>query len=300
MTRLEGSASVVTGAGGLLGAAFCRALAKQGASVLVNDIDAERAAAVVASIVDAGGTASVCVESADSWENGARIVDTCVERYGRIDCLVNSAHVTVAKPLTELTEADFRATWDSHVIGHFACTRRAAIHMTERGGSIVNLVSRAMAGLKGYSAYSAAKGAILSATFSWALELAPHGIRVNAISPAARHREPGEPVNLRMPWRRQPGQSVDEMRAETPPPESVAPLVVYLASDASDWVSGQIIFLAGDSLALVRHPLEDRFAFRAEGWDVDSLERHFRDSFATAVEQPSMVAGAYRWFDGVE
>jgi len=179
-------------------------------------------------------------------DTGSRrlIVDTCVERYGRIDCLVNSAHVTVAKPLTELTEADFRATWDSHVIGHFACTRRAAIHMTERGGSIVNLVSRAMAGLKGYSAYSAAKGAILSATFSWALELAPHGIRVNAISPAARHREPGEPVNLRMPWRRQPGQSVDEMRAETPPPESVAPLVVYLASDASDWVSGQIIFLA--------------------------------------------------------
>jgi hypothetical protein len=156
-----------------------------------------------------------------------------------------------------------------------------------------------MAGLKGFSAYGAAKGAILSATFGWALELAPHGIRVNAVSPAARQRAPGEPVSLRMPWTRRPGQSVDAMRAETPAPESVAPLVVFLASDASDWVSGQVLFLAGDSLALIRHPLESRFAFRPEGWDVESLERHFRDCFASALEWPSMMAGPYRWHQGV-
>lgn len=300
MGRLEERACVVTGGGGLLGAAFVHALAGEGARVLVNDVDTERAESVAASVNEAGGSASAFVCSADSWENGAAIVDTCAERYGRVDCLVNSAHATIAKPLRELSEEDFRTTWQSHVVGHFACSRRAADYMVEqRGGSIVNLVSRAMAGLASFSAYSAAKGAILSATFSWALELAPHGIRVNAVSPAARHRAPGEDVNLRMPWRRRGGQSVDEMRSDTPPPESVAPLVVYLASDASNWVSGQAIFLSGDSLALVRHPLEDRFAFRPEGWDVESLEDHFRDVFGTALERPSMAAGPYRWLDGV-
>ena len=102
-----------------------------------------------------------------------------------------------------------------------------------------------------------------------------------------------------MPWRREPGQSVDDMRAMTPSPESVAPLVVFLASDASDWISGQGIFLAGDSLALIRHPNEDRFAFRPEGWSVEALEQHFRHTFGTALERPSMAGGPYAWHGGV-
>jgi hypothetical protein len=89
------------------------------------------------------------------------------------------------------------------------------------------------------------------------------------------------------------------MRAETPTPESVAPLIVFLASDASDWISGQAIFLAGDSLALIRHPMEDRFAFMPDGWTVDALERHFRNSMSSAMEHPSMQAAPYAWHDGV-
>lgn len=301
MKRLEGRAAVVTGGGGLVGASFCRALAEHGASVLVNDVDAARATEVAESIVKDGGAAHAFPRSVGSWDDGEQIVDACVERFGRVDCLVNSAGVAVTKPLTQLTEEDFVTTWSSHVVGHFACTRRAAQLMgPQGGGSIINLVSRAMAGWRGRSAYGAAKGAILSATINWALELAPQKIRVNAISPAARRNEPGEPVSMRMPWRSEPGMSVEESRAQTPPPESVAPLAVYLASDASNWISGQVIFLGGDSLALVRHPMEDRFAFRPEGWDVESLENHFRASFETALEWPSMSAGPYRWFEGVE
>lgn len=300
MPRLAGKTALVTGGGGLLGAAFAHALAREGAQVLVNDVAGEAAERVASEITAAGFAASAFEGSVDSWSGAERIVDTCVERYGRLDCLVNSAHAFEAKPLLELDEAAFRKTLDCHVTGHFACTHHAARHMVRQGGgSVINLLSRAMQGLRGFSAYGAAKGAILSATFSWALELASSGIRVNAISPAARRRTPDEPISQRMPWRREPGQSIDEMRAQTPTPESVAPLVVYLASDASDWVSGQAIFLAGDSLALIRHPMEHRFAFRPEGWSVDDLEAHFRACMGSELERPSMIAAPYAWHAGV-
>ena len=300
MGRLDGKVAVVTGGGGLLGSAFCVALADEGATVLVNDVAAERAEVVASEIAERGGRASVVVGSVGSWDEGQYIIETCTQRYGRIDCLVNSAHHTSSVSLAELNEETFRRTIDSHVTGHFACTHHAVKQMQRQGGgSIVNLVSRAMQGLRGYSAYGAAKGAILSATFSWALELAQDRIRVNALSPAARAREPGEEVSLRMPWRREPGQSVESMRAQTPPPESVAPLVVYLASDASHWVSGQAIFLAGDSLALIRHPTEEGLVLRPGGWNVEDLDQQFREGFGPGFKAPSMAGGSYRWYEGV-
>ncbi len=300
MPRLDGKAVVVTGGAGLLGAAFCRSLAEHGASVLINDVNAKAAEALATGIGQAGGTASPLIEPVDSWEGGRRVIEACVERYGRIDCLVNAAHRTIPKPIWELTEAEFDLTVDIHLKGHFACTSHAARHMMKQGsGSIINLASRAMAGLERFSAYGASKGGIISATFTWALELAPYGIRVNALSPAARPLQEGRQPSMRMPWRRRPGQTIEEMRDETPPPETVAPLVIYLASDASDWVSGQVLFLSGDSLAVVRHPMEERFAFLPHGWSVEDLERYFRDSLGPAFERPSMGGGPYRWYGGV-
>ncbi len=301
MTRLAGKTALVTGGGGLLGAAFARMLADEGAQVLVNDVAGDRADAVAADITRRGGRACAFVGSVDSWEGAGQAVEACLERYGRIDCLVNSAHRYDTTPIAALDEATYRSTLDCHVTGHFACTHHAVGHMIRQGdgGSVVNLISRAMQGLRGFSTYGAAKGAILSATYSWALELAAHRIRVNAISPAARRRAPGEPVSLRMPWRREPDQSVESMREQTPAPESVAPLVAYLASDAADWVSGQAIFLAGDSLALIGRPVEERFAFRPEGWSIDDLEAHFRDCLGPGFEHPSMQAAPYVWSDGV-
>lgn len=301
MSRLENRVALVTGGGGLLGAAFGRALAAEGARVLVNDVVEERAETAAEAIRKAGGEASAVAGSVGSWALGGRVVEACLERFGRLDCLVNAAHAFETAPIAEMDEAQLRVALDSHVTGHFACTHHAVRHMIERGGggSIVNLVSRAMQGLRTYSAYGAAKGAILSATFSWALELAEHGIRVNAVSPAARRREPGEPVSLRMPWRREPGQSVESVRDQTPTPESVAPIVVYLASDASSHVSGQGFFLAGDSLALIRHPMEHRLAYRPEGWSVDEIDRHVRQTLGPALEHPSMQVEPYRWHGGV-
>ena len=301
MGPLKDRGVLVTGGGGLLGAAFCRALAAAGARVAVNDVASERAQAVVRSIRETGGHAEAIPGSVGSWTGAGEVVDQSIERLGGLDCLVNAAHTTRAVALRDLDEAALRETLDIHVIGHFACTHHATRQMIRqgRGGSVVNLISRATQGLRDYSAYAAAKGAILSATFTWALELAREGIRVNALSPAARDHEPGAPVNLRMPWKREAGQTAEQMRKMTPPPESVAPLVVYLASEISHWVSGQAFFLAGDSLALIRHPMETQIARRPEGWDVDSIDRELQERLTSAFEQPGMQKRKYAWSAGV-
>ena len=298
MGVLDGKAVVVTGGGGVLGSAYARALAGEGARVLVNDLDAERAQAVAGEIEAAGGEARVDSTPVESWEGGARIVGTCLERFGRIDGLVASAHRTRLGPIWELSEKDLDRTLDVHVKGHFACVHHAARAMREQGsGSIVSVASRALNGLPGGSSYAAAKGAIVSASFSWALELAPYGVRVNCINPAAM-LTPGKPArHMRWHW----DFSVERMGWTEPVPAaaSVAPLVVYLLCDESAWVSGQVIFLSGDTLALLRHPREERFAFRPEGWSLDDLRLHFRETVGAALEMPGLGEPRYPWYDGV-
>jgi hypothetical protein len=84
-----------------------------------------------------------------------------------------------------------------------------------------------------------------------------------------------------------------------PAAETVAPLAVYLMSDETDWVTGQVIFLSGDTLALLRHPREERFAFRPEGWSLDALRAHFRETVGAELEMPGMSPNHYRWYGGV-
>lgn len=299
MGAVEGKAVVITGGGGVLGRAYAAALAREGARVVVNDVDSAKAEPVVASIVEAGGEAILDATSVDSWEGGERIVGACLDRFGRIDGLVASAHQVRLRPIWDLRERDLDTTLDIHVKGHFSCVHHAARAMREQGsGSIVTISSRALNGLPGGSTYAAAKGAIMSATFSWALELADAGVRVNAINPAAM-LTPGEPArHMRWHW----DFTVDEMGWTEPVPDadSVAPLVVYLQSDASSWVTGQVIFLSGDTLALLRHPREERFAFRPEGWSVEDLTLHFRETVGASLEMPGMAVPHYRWYDGVE
>ena len=161
----------------------------------------------------------------------------------------------------------------------------------------LTLGSRALNGLPGGSSYAAAKGAIMSATFSWALELADAGVRVNCLNPAAM-LVPGEPArHMKWHWEFDPeSPGWDE---PVPAAATVAPLVVYLMSDETDWVTGQVIFLSGDTLALLRHPREERFAFRPEGWTLEDLRAHFRETVGAELEMPGMAPNHYRWYGGV-
>lgn len=299
MAVLEGKAVIVTGGAGMLGRAYCLAIAREGAAVLINDLKAPRAEQLAAEIRGAGGRAAVDSHSVSSWASAGEIVERCLREFGRLDGLVTSAHTTSFGPIWELREEDLDATLASHVKGHFACVHHAARYLREqRSGSIVTVGSRALNGLPGVSSYAAAKGAILSATFSWALELADAGVRVNCINPAAELGR-GEPArHMRWFW----DFAIDRPGWSEPVPgaASVAPLVVYLLCDDSNWVTGQVIFLSGDTLALLRHPREERFAFRPEGWSVDDLRRHFRETVGASLEMPGMGVPRYPWYDGVK
>lgn len=295
---LDGKAVVVTGGAGLLGSAWCRALAREGARLIVNDLRADHAEALVKGIAAAGGTAIADSHRVESWEGGERIVSACIERFGRIDGLVTAAHVTATAPIWELSERDLERTLTSHVKGHFALVHHAARAMREqRSGSIVTVSSRALNGLPGGSSYAAAKGAIMSATFSWAMELAPFGVRVNCINPAAQIAA-GPPAR-HMKWFWDFDIHNPTWTEPVPAPETTAPLVQYLLGDDSRWINGQVIFLSGDTLALLRHPREERFAFRPEGWTLADLKLYFRESVGAQLETPGMVEQRYPWYDGV-
>ncbi len=298
MGLLDAKAIVVTGGAGVLGSAYCAALARAGARVLVNDLRVEEARRVASEIREAGGEAIADGSRVETWEGGERIIGACLEGFGRLDGLITSAHRTLTAPLWEMTEKDLDRTLDVHVKGHFACAHFAARIMREqRSGSILTVSSRALNGLPGGSSYAAAKGAIMSATFSWALELAPSGVRVNCINPAAM-LDAGEPArHMKWHW----DFKVDSPGWDEPVPaaETVAPLAVYLMSDETAWVTGQVLFLSGDTLALLRHPREERFAFRPDGWSLDDLRAHFRETVGDQLEMPGMLPNRYRWYDGV-
>jgi NAD(P)-dependent dehydrogenase (short-subunit alcohol dehydrogenase family) len=298
MGRLDGKAVVVTGAGGTLGRAYALALAREGARIVANDLREAEAHAVAEEIEAAGGAAVVETTRVESWAGGERIIGTCLEHFGRIDGLITSAHRTRLGPIWELEEKSLDRTLDVQVKGHFACVHHAARAMREQGsGSILTVTSRALNGLPSGSTYAAAKGAIMSATFSWALELAESGVRVNAINPTAM-LDAGEPAR-HMQWHWEFTVEDQGWTGPVPAAETVAPLAVYLMSDDADWITGQVLFLSGDTLALLRHPREERFAFRPEGWSLEDLRLYFRETIGAQLEMPGMGVPRYRWYDGV-
>ena len=193
---LEGRVAVVTGAGRGIGREFALCLAREGASVVVNDIgvtlrgdatDEDPATAVCREIESAGGRAVPSHESVTDFAAAERIIGTAVDAFGTIDILVNNAGIVRDRTLVKMTEDDFDAVVATHLKGAFNCTRHAAPRMKEAGyGRIVNVTSSAgLRGNFGQTNYGAAKAGIMGMTFVWALELARSGITVNAIAPAS-------------------------------------------------------------------------------------------------------------------
>ncbi|WP_238006845.1 SDR family oxidoreductase [Dactylosporangium sp. AC04546] len=230
---MRGKTVVVTGAGAGLGRAYARACAAAGANVVVNDVDADAAAAVAAEV---GGVA--VPGSVGDWSVAERLVATACRRYHGIHGLIANAGVTRLAAPWDLEEADLRRIAEVNVLGTQFCATHAMRAMLRQGtgGSIVTVVSGARFGIPGMSAYGASKGAVAAMTAGWALDGAPHGIRVNAVSPlaltdmAALDDRPDRP----------------SMR----PPEEVAPVVVALLSDATQGVTGRIVRYDGVELGV--------------------------------------------------
>jgi len=235
--RFDGRVAVVTGAGRGIGRAYALLLAARGASVVVNDLggsmagegsDAGPAAAVAAEIVEAGGAAIADGSDISVVAGAEALIAAAVERFGRIDVLVNNAGIIRWASFPEADLDTLERHLAVHVAGSFNTTRAAWPHMIGRGyGRIVMTTSTGMLGLPGNLSYATAKGGVVGLMRNLAVEGASHGIKVNAIAPAAVTRMAG------------PSGDEPESVAPAMAPEQVAPMVAYLAHEECP-VTGEI------------------------------------------------------------
>lgn len=300
MGLLDGKNGVVTGAGRGLGRAYAMAMAAAGAKVVINDIDLEVAEEVAKEIKAAGGEAIADNHSITDFDQAGQLIQNCVDSFGKIDFVLNNAGILRDRMSWNMSYDDWTQVFDVHVTGTFNCSRQAMTHMrAQQSGSIINVTSGSQYGNTGQSNYSSAKGAISSATYTWALELSRYGVRVNAISPTAKTRMtasiPEGARQLRAARGMGNDQTSDIRMGE---PEQVAPLAVYLASDEAYWISGQIVALGGEQLALIAHQKEKKVAFKNGGWTVDDIVRFFRMTVGTELE-PCGRQPYYQWYEGV-
>jgi len=250
MGRLDGKVAIVTGAGSGIGRGIAERFAQEGARVVVNDVDAATADAVAGAIGGLGVTADVS-SSADV----DRLFDTTIERLGGVDVLVNNAGlIDVERHVLEGDEAWWDRVIAVNLKGQFLCALRAAKWMARHGGgAIVNLSSGgARAAHRGMVAYDASKGGVEAMTRALALDLAPYGIRVNAIAPGSidvRGFTPEEAAKR--------GETVPLGRVGTP--ADMAGPAVFLASDDAAYVTGVAISVDGGLIAQQRSPQVDTF-----------------------------------------
>jgi NAD(P)-dependent dehydrogenase (short-subunit alcohol dehydrogenase family) len=286
---LDGRVAVVTGSGRGLGREFALCMAREGASVVVNDVGVsldgqgtgeDPAAQVCKEIEAAGGKAVASHDSVTDFDGAASIVNTGVEAFGRVDILVNNAGIVRDRTLLKMDETDFDAVVGVHMKGSFNCARHAAPLMKEQGyGRIINITSSAgLRGNFGQTNYGSAKAALMGMTFIWALELGRYGITVNAVAPAG---------NTRMT------ASLFERSGEAPPPESDpalnAPLVAFLASERAAHVNGQILGRTDFAYTLFQHPKQIAFMWRDGGWTPEAVADHFDDVLGQHLQHVGMV-----------
>ena len=278
---LQDKTVVITGAGGGIGRACALACAAEGAKVVVADIGvglagedpkSEVADAVVKEITAAGGEAIAVAEDVSAMAGGARIVQAAVDTWGRIDGVVAVAGILRERMLFNMSEDEWDAVIATHLKGHFTLFRHAAAIMRKQeSGSLVGFTSGAFAGSVAQANYSAAKGGIVSLVRSAAVGLHRYGVRANAIAPIARTRMSANvPMEL--------GEMGD--------PEDVAPMVVYLLSDAAADVTGQVYTVVGGRIAVWSQPTEVREMRKDGRWTPKEIGSRFAE---VGVERMALI-----------
>jgi NAD(P)-dependent dehydrogenase (short-subunit alcohol dehydrogenase family) len=289
--NLDGKVAVVTGSGRGIGRAYARALAVAGCAVVVNDVDADVADSCVRELTDMGTRAVAEVVAVGSSEAADRLVQRAVDSFGGIDVMCTNAGILRDRVLWKMSDEDFDAVIDTHLRGTFTCARAAAIRMREqgRGGRIVVISSWAgQRGNFGQTNYAAAKAGIAAFARTWAMELARAEITVNAIVPNAMTRMiasiPGMAELAKSAADGDPLPDTVRKEMGMGTPEDVAPLVVFLCSDAARDVTGQCIGLGGDKLSLWSHPHEISAAYRDGGWNADAIAEVWGSSVGSRLE----------------
>ncbi|HEX3383013.1 MAG TPA: glucose 1-dehydrogenase [Paraburkholderia sp.] len=247
MSKLTGKVAVVTGASKGIGAAIAKALAAQGASVVVNYASSRAGAdKVVAEITAAGGKAVAVGGDVSKAADAKGIIDSAIETYGRLDVLVNNSGVYDLAPIEEITEDHFHKQFNVNVLGLLLTTQAAVKHFGE-GASIVNVssvVSRITP--PGSAVYTATKGAVDAITGVLAKELGPRKIRVNSVNPGMVETEGTHSAGII-------GSDFETWAVSTTPlgrigqPDDIADVVTFLASDDARWLTGESLIASGGS-----------------------------------------------------
>lgn len=294
--RLDGKVAIVTGAGRGLGRAYAEALAAAGAAVVVNDMDGEAVEEVLDAIAKAGGRAVPVVAAVGDAEVAENLVAAAVEQFGRLDVMLTNAGILRDAVLWKMTDEAFDLVIRTHLRGTFTCARAAAVRFREQGdgGRIIVVGSPAgQHGNFGQTNYAAAKAGIVAFARTWSMELHRADVMVNAIVPTAwtamTASVPAFAPIAELVEGGQPLPRIVREKLALGPPEDCAPLVVWLASEASNGVSGQAIGIGGDVLTLYSHPSEARVELRDGGWSAEAVDTAWREHLAE-LAQPSGIA----------
>ncbi len=294
MGRLDGRVAVVTGAGRGIGKSVATLLAAQGAAVLVNDLgsavdgagsDGGPAEQVAAEITQAGGKAGA--NGADVSDHGAAqgLIESAIEQFGRLDVLVNVAGILRDRMVFNMSEQEWDDVIRVHMKGTFNTTKFAAAHWRSLRDSsaqhrIINFTSvSGLHGSPGQPNYAAAKMGIVGLTYSSANALAQYGVTVNAISPGASTR-----MTDSIPAERRRSRTA---AADERSPDNIAPIVAYLASEQSGWITGRIVHSAGYEISLYSNPEPVVRLIGTGPWDPDTLASQVERSFGPMLGRGS-------------
>lgn len=298
MGKLDGKVAAITGSGRGIGRGIALLMAKEGAKIVVNDIGASVAGEgtdkgpaqqVVDEIKKAGGQATAHTDNIATMKGGESLVQTAVDSFGRLDILVNCAGILRDRMIFNMSEEEWDAVIAVHLKGHFCTIRPAsALMRQQKTGRIINFSSGSALGAPGQPNYAAAKAGILGLTYSCANSLAKYGITCNAIMPGAATRMTDTiPAN----FAQQMGLNTSSEQAQTSPmdPNNVAPIVVFLASDAAEKVNGQVFGASGYKISLYTHLMPEKVIYSQGPWDLDHLFKVFKSTLGSDLSPPRMV-----------
>lgn len=291
MSRLDGRAAIVTGAGRGIGASLARTMAAEGCAVVVNDLgvavdgegaDRSPAQTVVDEIVAAGGTAVANFDDVADHTAAEKLIQCALDEFGKLDVVVNVAGILRDRMLFNMSEEEWDAVVRVHLKGTFNTSKFAAIHWRKaREGQyrLINFTSGSgLFGAPGQPNYAAAKLGIVGLTYSCANALGPYGVTANAIAPGAATR-----MTATVPEGRRRALRIRDDDPERSP-DNIAPPVVYLASTGSDWLNGRVIGASGYRISLYNNPEVIREISTNAPWELGDAFEAIERSFRPAIE----------------